>query len=67
MFVALLNSAGFIVAGSVLFVCTTSAFDRRRPLADALLGVALCAAVYVTFTHGLDIPLPPGALLSWRR
>jgi putative tricarboxylic transport membrane protein len=57
-FVGLLNPAGFITAGTVLFVCTASAFGSRRWLRDGLVGVAVCATVYVTFTHGLGVRLP---------
>ena len=46
----LLNLAGFVAAGTVLFACTASAFGSRRWLRDALLGLTLCATVYVTFT-----------------
>jgi hypothetical protein len=59
-FVALLNLAGFVVAGTVLFGCTASAFGSRRWLRDALLGIALCTAVHITFTYGLGVSLPPG-------
>jgi putative tricarboxylic transport membrane protein len=65
-FVALLNLAGFVVAGTVLFVCTASAFGSRRWRRDALVGLAFCATVSVTFTHGLGVPLPPGAFLGAR-
>ena len=65
-FVALLNLAGFVVAGTVLFACTASAFGSRRWLRDALVGFTLCATVYITFTHGLGVPLPPGAFLTVR-
>jgi putative tricarboxylic transport membrane protein len=57
-FVALLNAAGFVAAGTVLFACTASAFGSRRWLRDALVGFALCATVYITFTHGLGVKLP---------
>jgi hypothetical protein len=57
-FAALLNLAGFVAAGTVLFAATASAFGSGRLLRDALLGLALCAAVYVTFTYGLAIQLP---------
>jgi putative tricarboxylic transport membrane protein len=63
-FVALLNLAGFVAAGTVLFVCTASAFGSRRWLRDALIGITLCATVYVTFTYGLGVSLPPGRFLS---
>jgi putative tricarboxylic transport membrane protein len=65
-FVALLNVLGFVVAGTVLFICTARAFSSRRWRRDALLGIAFCAAVYVTFTYGLDVSLPPGLLMSGR-
>ena len=59
-FVALLNLAGFVAAGTVLFAGTASAFGSRRWLRDALLGITLCATVYVAFTYGLGVSLPPG-------
>jgi len=65
-FVALLNPAGFVAAGTVLFVCTAAAFGSRRWLRDALVGLTLCVIVYVTFTHGLGVPLPPSAFLAAR-
>jgi putative tricarboxylic transport membrane protein len=65
-FVALLNLAGFVAAGTLLFACTASAFGSRRWLRDALLGITLCATVYVTFTYGLGVSLPPGRFLTAR-
>lgn len=66
LFVALLNLAGFVAAGTVLFSCTASAFGSRRWLRDALLGITLCATVYITFTYGLGVSLPPGLFLTER-
>jgi putative tricarboxylic transport membrane protein len=63
LFAALLNLAGFVVAGTVLFVCTASAFGSRRRGHDALLGITLCATVYIVFTYGLGVSLPPGLFL----
>lgn len=57
-FVALLNFAGFVVAGSVLFVCATSAFGSRRWLRDTVAGIAFCGLVYLAFTQGLGVALP---------
>ena len=65
-FVALLNLAGFVAAGTVLFAAAASAFGSRRWLRDALLGITLCATVYVAFTYGLGVPLPPGLFLTER-
>jgi putative tricarboxylic transport membrane protein len=65
-FVGLLNLAGFVAAGTVLFACTASAFGSRRWLRDALVGVTICAIVYIAFTYGLGISLPPGPFLAGR-
>jgi putative tricarboxylic transport membrane protein len=64
--VALLNLAGFVAAGTVLFLCTASAFGSRRWLRDAILGITLCATVYITFTYGLGVSLPPGLFFPGR-
>ena len=66
LFVASLNLAGFVVAGTVLFACTASAFGSRRRVYDALLGITLCATVYIVFTYGLGVSLPPGLFLPGR-
>ena len=57
-FVPLVSAIGFVAAGTLLFVCTASAFGSRRWLRDALVGLTLCAAVYSTFTFGLGVALP---------
>jgi len=66
VFVLLLNLAGFVAAGTLLFASAASAFGSRRWRRDALLGAALCAAVYLTFTYGLGVSLPAGWLLPGR-
>ena len=53
-----MSVVGFVVAGTLLFVCTASAFGSRRWLRDALIGLTLCAAVYSTFRFGLGVALP---------
>jgi len=65
-FVVLLNVAGFVAAGTVLFACTATAFGSRRLLRDALLGITLCTAVYITFTYGLGVSLPAGLFATER-
>src|SRR6185503_4220219 len=65
-FVALLTVAGFVAAGTTLFAFAASAFGSRRWLRDALVGFTLCATVYITFTFGLGVQLPAGALLNGR-
>ena len=58
LFVASMTVAGFVAAGTMLFVCTASAFGSRRWLRDALVGLTLGAAVYGIFTYGLGVALP---------
>ena len=65
-FIGLLNLAGFVAAGTILFACTASAFGSRRWLRDAVIGITFCATVYITFTYGLGVSLPPGLLLPGR-
>ena len=57
-FAGLLNLAGFIAAGTLLFTATSSAFGSHRWLRDALVGLVFCSALYAAFTRGLGVPLP---------
>jgi putative tricarboxylic transport membrane protein len=66
-FMLLLHLAGFVAAGTVLFASTASAFGSRRWVRDGLIGLALCAAVYLMFTSGLGVALPSGTLLRFER
>src|SRR5262245_25836923 len=68
--VALFTPLGFITASAVLFACVSAAFGSRRFVFDAIIGIALAAAIYVVFVHGLGLHLPAGDLwegLPWRR
>jgi putative tricarboxylic transport membrane protein len=58
----LMRPAGFVIASAVLFVAVTYAFGSRRPVLNAAVGLALCAATYVAFTFGLGLGLPAGVL-----
>jgi putative tricarboxylic transport membrane protein len=64
-FTALLGPAGFVLAGTVLFACVTSAFGSRRWMRDAVVGLALCATVYLLFVRGLGVALPAGFAAGW--
>lgn len=59
---ALLDRAGFVIAGSLQFILVARAFHSRRPVRDALVGVLLCTTVYVAFSRGLGLTLPAGVL-----
>lgn len=57
---ALIGWAGFVVAGTVLFVLVARGFGSRRFLRDAAIGFALALAVYLFFTQMLNVSLPAG-------
>jgi putative tricarboxylic transport membrane protein len=57
---ALIGTAGFVVAGTVLFGCVARGFGSARPVRDAALGAALSVAVYLFFVKFLNVSLPAG-------
>jgi putative tricarboxylic transport membrane protein len=57
---ALIGWAGFVVAGTVLFVLVARAFASRSSLRDFAIGLILSVAVYVFFTQALNVSLPAG-------
>ncbi len=61
---ALIGWAGFVLAGTVLFVLVARGFASRRLLRDAAIGFALSAAVYLFFTQVLNVNLPAGWMPS---
>ncbi len=48
--VALIGTAGFIIASTALFACTARAFGSRKSLRDAAIGFALAFAAYAGST-----------------
>jgi putative tricarboxylic transport membrane protein len=63
--VLLVERAGFVVASTALFWATARAFDRRRPVRDALFGLAVSIGAYLLFARVLQLPLPAGVLARW--
>lgn len=59
---ALIGTAGFVVASTVLFVCVARAFDSRNLVRNAAIGFILSAIVFVGFEYGLGLDLPGGIL-----
>lgn len=59
---SLIGSAGFIVAGALLFACVARGFASRRPVRDLAVGVALTLAVFLFFVRFLNVNLPAGWL-----
>lgn len=57
---ALIHSAGFVVAGAALFACVARAFGSRRYARDAFAGALLALGVFLFFVHVLNVNLPGG-------
>jgi putative tricarboxylic transport membrane protein len=64
-YLALAESAGFIIAAAVLFWLTARAFDSHRPLRDILFAFTLSTAAYLLFARLLDLTLPAGLVEHW--
>ena len=59
---ALIHTAGFVIAAAALFACVARGFGSVRWLRDAALGLALGLAVFSFFVHFLNVNLPAGWL-----
>ena len=59
---AIIGTAGFIVATVVLFVGVARGLGSTRPARDAVIGLVLGALIFVLFTRGLGLNLPAGLL-----
>jgi putative tricarboxylic transport membrane protein len=58
----LVESAGFIIASTILFVMVARGFSSRRWLLNATTGLVLAIVVFVIFNYGLGLTLPAGVL-----
>lgn len=59
---ALIQWAGFVLAGGVLFACVARGFGSLRPLRDAGIGLAIALGVFLFFVRVLNVSLPGGWL-----
>ncbi|MBA3252640.1 MAG: tripartite tricarboxylate transporter TctB family protein [Burkholderiaceae bacterium] len=59
---ALIHTAGFVLAAAVLFACVARGFGSGRPVRDAVIGLALGLAVFLFFVKFLNAGLPAGWL-----
>lgn len=59
---ALMQWAGFVLAGAVLFACVARGFGSLRWLRDAAIGIALALGVFLFFVRVLNVGLPGGWL-----
>jgi putative tricarboxylic transport membrane protein len=60
--VALIGVAGFIIASTLLFVCTALAFGSRNVLRDGVIGFALALVSYVGFDRVLGYKIGSGLI-----
>jgi putative tricarboxylic transport membrane protein len=61
----LIVHAGFVIAGSLLFVLAARAFKDEggtRYVKNTLIGFVIAAVTYAFFTYGLGLGLPQGVL-----
>ena len=59
---ALIGSAGFVLAGTVLFACVARGFGSKRWARNVALGVVLSIAIFLFFVKLLNVNLPAGWL-----
>ena len=59
---ALIGWAGFVIAGTVLFLCVARGFGSRRPIRDFLIAAALSVGIFLFFVKLLNVNLPAGWL-----
>jgi len=60
--VALIDTIGFILSASLLFVCTARCFGSRRPAVDLGMGFVLATVAFVGFSKGLGINIGAGPI-----
>jgi putative tricarboxylic transport membrane protein len=59
---ALIHTAGFVIAAAVLFVGVARGFGSRRLARDAATGAALSLGIFLFFVKFLNVNLPAGWL-----
>lgn len=63
--VALISTAGFVIASTILFVCTALAFGSRNIARDAGIGAALALVAYIGFDRVLGYKIGTGLIEAW--
>ena len=58
----LIGWAGFIVAGTALFLCVARGFGSRRLIRDLCIAAALSVGIFLFFVKLLNVNLPAGWL-----
>ena len=60
----LVESLGWIIATTLLYLLAALAFAERRLLVTLLIGLALTGLTFVVFNYGLGLSLPTGSVLE---
>ena len=60
----LLESLGWIIATTLLFVAATLAFRERRILISIAIGIVLTGLAFWVFNYGLGLTLPVGTVFE---
>ena len=58
----LIQNAGFVVAGTVMFACVARGFGSTRIVRDLVIGFVLAVLVFLFFVKFLNVGLPAGWL-----
>jgi putative tricarboxylic transport membrane protein len=58
--ILLMETVGFILASTLLFVAVARAFGGQRLIVEIVVGFLLCVVAYFGFTWGLGLDLPTG-------
>ena len=59
---ALIGTAGFVIAGGALFAAVARGFASLRPWRDLAIGLVLSVAIFLFFVKFLNVNLPAGWL-----
>lgn len=59
---ALIGTAGFVLAGTALFACVARGFGSTRIARDVAIGLVLSLGVFLFFVNLLNVGLPAGWL-----
>ncbi|MBA3477272.1 MAG: tripartite tricarboxylate transporter TctB family protein [Lautropia sp.] len=59
---ALMHTAGFVIAAAGLFLCVARGFGSDRPLRDLVGGLVMGLAIFLFFVRLLNVNLPAGLL-----
>jgi putative tricarboxylic transport membrane protein len=58
----LIVPAGFVIAGTLLFVLAARGFESTAYVRNAIVGLVIAGITYAFFTYGLGLGLPAGIL-----